>query len=87
MKFDQEKFRRDIISKRVIELDLSMDEASQQIGISKATISRIENKKTIDIDTFALCCTWLGVGTQNYFISTPIKRDFEPPKPPPQRFG
>jgi len=87
MKFDSEKFRKDMISKRVISLDLTMQEASEQIGVSKATISRIENKKSIDMDTFAMCLTWLGLSYQNYFISEPIKRDFELPKPPPQRFG
>lgn len=87
MKFDSKKFRKDMITQRVINLDLTMQEAANQIGISKATVSRIENKKSIDIETFALCLIWIGLSYQNYFISEPIKREFESPKPLPQRFG
>lgn len=35
-------------------------EASKQIGISPATLSRVENKKIPDLETFGRICKWLG---------------------------
>lgn len=36
-------------------------EVSKEIGISTATLSRIENGKLPDIETFSKACQWLGV--------------------------
>lgn len=36
-------------------------EAAREIGISSATLSRIESGKQPDIQTFSKICTWLGV--------------------------
>lgn len=35
-------------------------EAAKDIGISPATLSRIENKKVPDLETFGKICRWLG---------------------------
>ena len=35
-------------------------EAAKEIGISPATLSRVENKNVPDLDTFRKICAWLG---------------------------
>lgn len=68
MTFDQKKFRFDLINKRIVELDITMQIASEQIGISKATYSRVEGGKEPDIKTFGLICGWIGKGVNKYFV-------------------
>ncbi len=36
-------------------------EVAKEIGISTATLSRIENGKLPDLETFSKACLWLGV--------------------------
>lgn len=36
-------------------------EASKEIGISSATLSRIENGKLPDLETFSMICNWLEI--------------------------
>ena len=67
MKIKLDLLRKDLITKRVIESDLSMDEASKQIGISKATLSRAENKHKIDLETFGKILEWLETRPDRYF--------------------
>ena len=38
----------------------SMREAAENIGVSRATLSRVENGKTPDIFTLAKLCRWMG---------------------------
>jgi transcriptional regulator with XRE-family HTH domain len=73
MEFKREEFRKDVITKRMIEKSMSMDAASKEIGISKATLSRIESKKAVDMDTFIKVIVWLGTEPSAYF-SIPRKR-------------
>ena len=37
-----------------------MREAAKEIGVSPATLSRVENGKVPDLDTFGKVCAWLG---------------------------
>lgn len=67
-KFNKEKFRTNVITYRLLTNNWSMDQASKMIGISKATISRIEKGGTPDIDTFLKIVSWLGKDTSEYFI-------------------
>lgn len=70
------EFKKDVITKRKIDNDFSMDVACEQIGISKATLSRIEKGKTPEIDTFIKVCNWLGVkNTNKYFIVTVTRQE------------
>ena len=46
---------------------LSLDELALETGISKATISRIENGNKPDIDTAITLAHWYGVGIE-FFI-------------------
>lgn len=67
MIFNINKLREDLITKRIIDLKIKLDEASKQIGCSKSTLSRIENSKLCDVETFAKCCAWLGHNPERYF--------------------
>lgn len=35
-------------------------EAAKEVGVSPATLSRIENNKIPDLETFGKVCAWLG---------------------------
>jgi len=67
MEFDIKKFSYDVYFHRVITLRTSMEKASKQIGISKATMSRMENGHIPDVATFAKILTWLGSEPNKYF--------------------
>lgn len=41
-------------------------EAAKEIGISPATLSRVENGKVPDLDTFGKVCGWLGDDPATY---------------------
>lgn len=42
-------------------------EAGKEIGISAPTLSRIEQEKVPDLETYILLCEWLAVST-DYFV-------------------
>jgi transcriptional regulator with XRE-family HTH domain len=45
-------------------------QTAQEIGnISSSTLSRVENGKLPDMDTFLLLCDWLGVDPNRFIIS------------------
>ncbi len=67
MTYNAKQLRKDMIAKRVIDNNMSMDEAAKQIGISKATISRLEKSRIPDVETFAKVCTWLETQPNKYF--------------------
>lgn len=46
-------------------------EAAQQVGISPATLSRVENGKVPDLDTFGKICKWLGDDPSTYLGLAP----------------
>ena len=46
-----------ILRKRSIK---GLREAAKEIGVSSATLSRVENKKVPDLATFGKICAWLG---------------------------
>lgn len=74
MKYNPEQLRKDVITKRKIDNNYSLQEVSNLIGISKATLSRIENSKMIDVETFGKICEWLTTSPNKYFIPTINKR-------------
>lgn len=61
------QLRKDVVIKRVIDLNIGLREASKEIGVSAATLSRLENNKTIDIETFAKVIKWLDKMPNDYF--------------------
>lgn len=65
MMFNNELFKTDIIEKRRYEKQ-SMDIASQIIGISKATLSRLEKGNVPDLKTFVTIIKWLKTEPSKY---------------------
>ncbi len=67
------------LAKRVREKRAGMGirEAATEIGISPATLSRVENGKVPDLDTFGRICSWTGdnpstfLGTYNQEANAP----------------
>jgi transcriptional regulator with XRE-family HTH domain len=75
MVFNNEKLRKDLITRRVIDLNISLDKAAEEIGVSKATLSRIENNKTPEVNSFCKICSWLKTNPSDYFIIFAKKQD------------
>ncbi len=46
--------------------------AAKEVTISSATLSRIENGKIPDLETFAKICRWLGDDPAIYLGTTPV---------------
>ena len=46
-------------------------EAAKEVGISSATLSRVENGKIPDLDTFGKICAWLGEDPAVYLGISP----------------
>lgn len=44
-----------------------LDQVSDETGISKSTLSRIENGYTPDVNTFATLCDWGDLIMQGFF--------------------
>ena len=64
--YDSESLKKDLRLKRIIELELSMDACAKKIGISKATLSRIENGSLPDLITYFKIVKWLNSDAKMY---------------------
>jgi len=59
MKFNSERFAQ-MLRLRQYEKRLNVTAAAKEIGISKATLSRLNREKGLpDVYTYFLCCKWL----------------------------
>ena len=65
--FNSTKFSTELKKKRKKE-KLTIKDASLIIGISPATLSRCENARIPEVNTFYLCCKWLKKKMNNYFF-------------------
>ena len=68
--FDAAEFSKKIKYKRLIELNTGLREVAKSTKVSPATISRIENKKTPEMDSFLKMCHWLNADPSNFW--TPV---------------
>jgi len=68
IKYDSERLSKLVKTKRIIDLDLDIRSAAKKIKISAATLSRIENGKTPDIETLAVVCHWINEPIDSFFI-------------------
>jgi transcriptional regulator with XRE-family HTH domain len=52
----------DSLARRIQEKRAGMGirDAAREVGVSPATLSRVENKKIPDLETFGKICRWLG---------------------------
>ena len=64
--YDSESLKKDLRTKRIIQLNISMDLCARNIGISKSTLSRVENGNMPDLLTFFKILNWLGNDFKNY---------------------
>lgn len=46
--------------------DRGMREVAAEIGVSAATVCRVENGRSIDLWSFAYLCAWLGVSADRF---------------------
>jgi len=51
--------------------------AAKEIGISSATLSRVENGNVPDLATFAKICSWLGEDPNNFLGMQPATKPQE----------
>lgn len=58
-KFNSDKFKKDVKHKRLIIDENTMHISAKKIGVSKSTLSRIENGKTPDMNVFVKILSWL----------------------------
>jgi transcriptional regulator with XRE-family HTH domain len=58
----------DLLAKRVQvrRAEKGIREAAREVGVSPATLSRVENKKIPDLETFSKICRWLGEDPAEY---------------------
>jgi len=75
MEYKAKELKKDLITKRCIENDMTMDVAAKQIGISKATLSRLEKSKLPDVETLGKVCSWLDTEPNKYFIIIRKRQD------------
>jgi transcriptional regulator with XRE-family HTH domain len=47
-------------------------EAAKEVGISPATLSRVENRKVPDLETFGKICAWLGEDPASFLGLVPV---------------
>lgn len=66
--YDSKSLKKDLRLKRIIELELSMDSCAKIIGISKATLSRVENGNMPDLLIFFRIVKWLGTDFKKYIF-------------------
>ncbi len=55
-------------------------EAAKEVGVSSATLSRVENGKVPDLDTFGKICRWLGEDASVYLGTRTSNGAGETPK-------
>lgn len=67
--FDTAAFATKMKYNRVMAENLNIRDAALLIGISPATLSRIENNNSAEIDNVLKCCAWLGCSITK-FIKT-----------------
>lgn len=75
MEYKAQELKKDLITKRCIENDMTMDEACKEIGISKATLSRLEKSKLPDVETLGKVCGWLKTEPNKYFVIIRKRQD------------
>lgn len=68
--FDANEFSKRIKTKRIIELKVDLLALSKKTKVSPATMSRLENGKTPEIETFLKMCNWLDALPREFIVTT-----------------
>lgn len=66
LRLDSDGFRKDIRTKRLMEMEEGLRDAAKKIEISPATLSRCENGKIPDLLTYAKLCRWLKISLDKH---------------------
>lgn len=68
MNFNIQKFAEEMALQRIVKKKLSLRTAALQIGISPATLNRIESSKQVpDLETYYKCCKWCEKSMESFF--------------------
>ena len=65
--YDGNKLSKAVRIKRLIDRKIDIRSAAIEIGISAATLSRIENEKTPEAVVLASVCSWVKMPMENFF--------------------
>lgn len=68
MGFNSELFAADIVEMRYQKRLNSMSACAQEIGVSKATLSRIERNKLPDVGSLIKILKWTGTPFEKYIV-------------------
>ena len=68
LKYNADKMATEIRTKRFGAMNMHMREAAKVIGLSPATLSRLENKKMPDAETLMTICAWLNQPAEEFFF-------------------
>lgn len=74
LKYDSKRLSEEVKAKRTIFDKIGLREAAREIGISAATLSRIENGKTPDVETMGMICFWLEIPMDNFITAAKKSR-------------
>lgn len=67
-RFDLKKFALKLRIKQA-EYRMSLTESAKEIGVSKATLSRLNREVGLpDVESYYKCCVWLEVPMNSFFI-------------------
>lgn len=72
LKFDAGYFGWRVQQRRV-DFRLSLRELADQVGISAATLSRIERGNMPDLLSFGQLCAWMNEDASRFFVADPEK--------------
>jgi len=72
LRFDNEKFTNVVKEKMFTQMAkekrrIGVREFAKKIGVSASTISRVENGKLPDVETFYKICWWMNKSTDEFF--------------------
>lgn len=65
--YNGNKLAKELKNMRFVELDWGMREAAKKIGVSVATLSRLEHGKAPDVNTLFAVCKWLDKPMEHFF--------------------
>ena len=67
--YDLKLLRKDVMTKRVIDLNIFQEKLAKKCNVSKGIITRIENNQAVSIDSLISVCTALKLDYRNYLIN------------------
>ena len=72
--YNAKEFSKALKTKRIIDLNIDLRAAAKRTKISISTLSRIENGKMPDLNTFANLCEWMGKDMNEFIVIKSSKK-------------